>query len=233
MENNGNYNMAEVRKMRYETGDTKFYGFTSDVGGAGTSSAAVVFSRIASALWGKRILVVSFDGISRKMAPVRNRGSYAKGLFVTLRSDQTGKEIPEEYLCRDEFGVAYVTDAGFFNPLSELSAEDLYFCMNRIALSGQFDAVVLDYPFQSLRSVEISSLCEKIVVCCGRNCTGKTDRQTFRENFLKYAEEMPEKPLLHFFNPDEDRESFAEDIVDIHGQFGAEVRELAAELLEM
>ena len=42
-----------------------------------------------------------------------------------------------------------------------------------------------------------------------------------------------EKPLLPFFSPDEDRESFAEGIVDIHGQFGAEVRELAAELLEM
>ncbi len=218
--------------MKIQTGNTIFIGFTSTVGGAGTSSTAVVFSRITAKLWGKKLLLISFDGISSKMSPVCGAGGFVKEIFVSLRSGgDAGKLL--ETAARDEFNVSYLTDAGYFNPLPELSADDLNYCMDKISSCGIFDIVVLDFPFRGIRAVEWSSLCEKVVFCTGRSVSGKADKDGFCRSMELFTAEMPEKPSFLFFTPGEDPESFSEGIVDIHGQFGAEVRELASELLEM
>lgn len=219
--------------MKFQSADTVFIGFTSTDGGVGTSSAAAVFSRISAKLGNLRTLVIGFDGLSHKMSPVKSGGEYVKNTFLDIRQGKRADEVLEDAVVKDEFGVAFLTDAGFFNPLPMLDSDDLYFCMDQIAGSKLYDIVILDFPFRSIEAVKISSMCEYLVFCSDYRKNGRASAELFRKAFEGFSSDMPAKPGLIIFSPEEDRESFSSWGADLHGQFGAEVRELASELLDI
>ena len=77
---------------------------------------------------------------------------------------------------------------------------------------------------------EICICCERIIVLNGFRSTQIGPNSELYSYLNKYIQNLMFKPELSIFSPMEDNESFNGEEVDIHGQFGAEVRSLVSEL---
>ena len=77
-----------------------------------------------------------------------------------------------------------------------------------------------------MMNVGVLPYCEDIVVVYGFN------KKVYKycDDEVSYVSQLCLDSKPHKFYSDYDQESFAEDTVEIHGAFGAKVRELAAQI---
>ena len=204
--------------------------FTSPCGGTGCTSSAVAFARIASKIYRKKVLVISFDVMTEKMIPVsatRPAGKLSTGLFFDPKGRELCFTMPA---LADDFSVSYLYDRSYINPLHSISEEELKVFLEYVSRSMLYDLAVLDIPYKSLFSEKLFMCCEKTVIVGGYLETQRYYLGSFEERIRQISERLEAKPGVYIFNPMEDPESFSRGDVDIHDQFGAEVRELAEEL---
>ena len=203
--------------------------FISACGGTGCTSASRAFARICSKLLKKQVIVLSLDMLSAKTFPA-SAGKDNVGLLDT--GVPYGKYGQSGTLCiplvKDDHGVFYIKDPAFFNPLHSLTGIELTGLLERV--SELFDLSVIDIPFNNCMSEALCMCCEKTVVVSGYLPSQRTYAPLLLKQLKSYAQSMPQRPQVVLFALEEDKESFTEDDVDIHDQFGAEVRKLAEEL---
>ena len=209
--------------------NTEFVCFTSACGGSGCSSAARTFARICSKILKKRVLLISLDLMSEKSLPVSAGSRYLKDLCTDIPFGNGCAKISFG-IYADEFGVSYLRGEGFINPLHDLSDLQLDAFLSKLAGTGDWDLAVLDIPFRNRNSELLCMCCEKIVAVKGYLPSQSGPSDSLFARLRGHIEKLDEKPELYAFSPMEDAESFGEDDVDIHDQFGAEVRLLAEEL---
>ena len=205
--------------------------FTSPCGGSGCTSASMSLARIASAHYEKRVLFLSFDVISEKMAPVFGseieHGRVSIGISLGRGNLAQMLTVPVK---KDEFGVSYISYPGYFNPFHNISEKDIKRVIEHICSSELFDLLILDIPFGNSISERICLCCEDVILVSGYLEDQKTYLKGFKDMFQREIDSMSKRASLHIFEPSEDKDSFADRDVDLHGQFGAEVRQLAEKL---
>lgn len=210
-----------------------FIGITSASGGSGLTSFCIALSRILSQLHSKHVLCLSLDNLSFKMSPVNSGIKESKRTLAEFFCKGFDpKRFMDECLAFDDFGVAYLSDNGFYNPLYLMNFDDLEKFFTFISESEVFDYVILDIPFRNATSLELCAFCEKVVLCLGYKTQQLANNKTLDEFLSKEFENLTNSPRKFAISFYTDEESFLNNEVDIHGQFGAEVRSFAEELLK-
>ncbi|MBO4819205.1 MAG: hypothetical protein J5528_03605 [Firmicutes bacterium] len=205
----------------------EFVCFTSACGGTGCSSSAVALARIMTKLHKRKVLVLSLDTMTEKMYPpsaVKEKPLLDTGL--SCGREQTLK-LP---LSADDFGVSYVRDKGFINPFHLIKERDLETVLENISRSKAYDMVILDIPYKMPFSEKLITCCEKVVVVSGYLPYQIKHNGSFLKHLELNIKALKFRPVLYNFTAMEDAESFEGGEVDIHDQFGAEVRQLADKL---
>lgn len=220
-----------IKEKRKIMENTAFVCFTSACGGSGCTSSAVALARICSKLKKEKVLVISLDILSSKMFPLSS-AMHSSGVLSTglTFGKGTGLDVFNIPLQSDEFGVSYACPESFFNPLHSMSETELSVFLSALSSSGRYDLVILDIPFAENISERLCMCCEKIVVVTGYLPYQRSCSRVLLNRFEKDVAGLEFEPLLFEFAPAEDRDSFSGEGVDIHDQFGAEVRQLAEEL---
>lgn len=218
-----------------EASNVLFIGVTSGAGGTGTSSLAVCIGRILARLYTKSVLYVSFEACK----PLSYAFSFRESaycineLLYQLSSGQSNKfSVLDKYLSEDSFSLKCIGNTSNMNPLLKTEEDDIYHFLHFLACCGMFDTVVLDVPCSFSHYTDIMKMCEKQIVNfgCKQHCHFPSSM------LLSDLEEgcsldcMEAKDRVFQFVPLLDEASFILTEkgfdVDIHGQFGAEVRTL-------
>jgi len=207
-------------------GKARFIAVTSGCGGVGTSSLAVALGRVLSRLNEKRVLYITFDFLASKCdipggATRRDFLEYYQNLIFAEGPGTI--DISEDIVC-DSYGLNYLKcDAGI-NPL-HLGIDNIpAFLIN---LNIEYDAVILDVPCNNMTGITIFPLCEDIVMNYG---IARRHQKKYCDDFMDLLDLICRDSKLHSFESATDLDSFTNGDVDIHGEFGAGVRRLAAEL---
>jgi hypothetical protein len=214
--------------------DAVFWGFTSGVGGSGTTSLAVAAGRILSRLLETQVLLASFDRFASESDFRFEPGSLSVGqcLYRITGEDPIPGNMFPGCLQKDAYDLRRLGGAGEENPLCFAGEEDLYRLFRHIASCGSFRHVLLDIPSGISSWKSLMRMCERQIVNFGwRAC--RHGPSAALEDALRELSEGdgidPERRIFPF-RPLEDPDSFLRDPggidVDIHGQFGSEVRSL-------
>ncbi len=209
--------------------NTEYICFISPCGGSGCSSAAFSLARIARKIFRRRVLVLSLDTLAEKMLPPSAAGRKSESLPAHI-VQSLGRGVRAD-LVSDDYSVSYITGKGYLNPLRSLTAEELNVFLEELSGSELFDLVVLDVPYQSGISETVAMCCEKIVAVYGYLPSQISLGAAFRRRLETVSKDLVHKPKIYSFSPMEDSDSFSGGEADIHDQYGAEVRELADQLL--
>lgn len=201
-------------------GNARFVGFTSGCGGCGTTSAALAYGRSLSRLEGKNVLYISFDFLCSKC--LGDGKASKKDLYNVIVAGEEPNVLRNE-IVEDCFGLKYMSFSDIVNPL-HLNSKDLDFLFTNLSIN--FDVVILDVPSNSIMNVEVLPYCEDIVVVYGYN----NRVHKYCDDEFSYVTQLCLDSVPHKFYSDYDEESFLDDTVEIHGSFGAKVRELATQI---
>ena len=210
--------------------NTEFVCFISACGGSGCTSASRALGGILLKLFKKRVIVISLDRLGSKLSPASALKDHGSFIPSGLRCGPGDKFTFALETCRDDLGVTYIYSGDFLSPLHDIGRKELMSMLEAISLSESFDIVILDIPYQLKGSELLALCCEKVVLVTGYLDAQKKHADAFRRYMEGLAERMKDRPEIFLFDPSEDTESFADGEVDIHDQFGAEVRILADEL---
>ena len=110
------------------------------------------------------------------------------------------------------------------------SDQELICFFQAVEEKGGYDLVVLDVPLNSKTSEKLGLCCERLVNVWGYTPSAQEIGNIFHDHLVKLSSSLSLESRIYIFSPMEDDESFSEGYVDIHGQFGAEVRILAEEM---
>jgi hypothetical protein len=218
-----------------EASGTNFIGITSGSGGTGTSSLAVCIGRILSRLYAKSVLYVSFEAYK----PLHYAFSFncfghsVDKLLYQLASKKRGDLVfLEEYISEDPFALKCIVNMTGINPLVNTEEEDIYNFLYCLTCCGKFEVIILDVPCSFLHYTSVMRMCEKQVVNFGfkSHCTIPSAIAKKELEELCSLDFEATKDRIFEFRPLSDDGSFIETDkgfdIDIHGQFGAEVRAL-------
>ena len=218
-----------------EESDVKFIGVTSGSGGAGTSSLAVCIGRILSRLHNKSVLYVSFEACKplSHVFSFNGNGHCVDKLLYKFASEQnvTFTDL-ESYLSEDSFALKCIGNMGNMNPLLITEEDDIYHFLYFLARCGMFDSIVLDVPCSFLHYTEIMKMCERQIVNFGykKHCHYPSTILTKDLETCCSIGFGKTTDRIFQFAPLPDDASFISTEkgfdIDIHGQFGAEVRAL-------
>ena len=207
-------------------GNARFIAVTSGCGGVGTTSLAVALGRILARLHEMNVLYVSFELLSSKSSmpggmSERDFLEYYEDIIVNREKKKI--DITDDVVT-DSYGLNYLKCDGVFNPMhSAMSNVDAFL----IQMNLNYDAVILDVPVNSAKGLILFPLCESVVMNYG---TAQPHRKKYCDEFLKFIMPFCHESRFHSFSCGFDEFSFKDGDVDIHGEFGAEVRRLAAEI---
>ena len=204
-----------------------FVVITAGRGGSGASSAARAAGRIFSRIYGLKSLYISFEPFIRS-----GSSSHASEIFIhRALSDRADEDSLKSALETDIFGLsAFIIPSGR-NPFCLDDFDQVYRVLLCAATLDCFDRVLLDVPCGMPMLHDIMSLCEHRVFVSGY--TDKTDAAedpVYSELKDRAGQTESSGGALHILRLSCDEDSFLGDTVDIHGQFGAEVRGLAQEI---
>jgi len=235
--------VAEIREYCIGTGrepyrcgafsDTLFWGFTSGIGGSGTSSLAVATARVLGRLFGEKVLLIGFDrfaGSEYHFLP--GSASVNRMLYRAACGEVLSPDVLENCLEKDAYDVRRVGIPDRENALCFAAEQELYKLFSHIASDGGFDHVLLDIPSGISCWKNLMRLCERQIVNFGFRPNRFRPSERLREVLRECCEADGADPDVRIasFYPMEDQDSFRSDPrgndVDIHGQFGAEVRGL-------
>ena len=195
-------------------GECGIIGFTSAVGGAGTSSAALMYGQILASLYDQRTLYLSLDFMASKSSLKKGPG---RELLYDLLFGEDAEAVSQAF-AEDPQGLYRAAADSLRNPFSLLTGAELSRLLEK--LGGSFSRIVLDVPLDHTDSLQILDLCDSVVVCCGWD-PGRRAPSIELFEYLRAG-----RPDVFSFDPllDEDMPS------DMYGQFGAEVRKLAQDI---
>ena len=199
--------------------ESVFVGMTSVCGGSGLSSSAIALGRIYSRLYGFKTLYIPFDRFAFYGSDqVPDTLDLQKLVYYSLSGKEISARDLKSYIYADEYGLLSFRSGALFNPLCTDDFKGIYGFLSAAAESGLFERVILDIPYNCAFVRELLSVCEKKIIVAGPDERGRRLSE-------KAAEYFPGKKemLVHEY----DEFSFENGQVDIHGQFGAEVREIA------
>ncbi len=188
-------------------------GFTSGVGGSGTTSAALMLARNYTELGGMKAAFLSLDLLASKSCV--KKVSSVRTLFDVFFN---GAPVdPEKLFVKDSSGVFRMPAEGYRNPLTLLDTDDLVYVID--LLRPHFDRIVMDVPISCDQAPGVLSACDSVVVCFGwqDKLFGPSE-----ELYLMLSEECVNVHRFFCFHDDEEP--------DLYGQLGSEVRRLAKEL---
>ena len=201
-------------------------------GGSGLTASAVALGRVCSRLYGHRTLYLSLCRFNRDPFATRP-GSGQEGtaghasdtpdaqkLVLRLLSGEACLAEAETYIQSDEYGLCYFSSPALINPFCPDDARGLFELLAELSSLGRFDRCVLDIPADHPALFELMAACEERVVVFGPDETRRAGSEALLARIPGAA------GLRHEWDPG----SFTEGLPDIHGQFGAEVRELAQRL---
>ena len=189
-------------------------GFTSGVGGSGTTSAAMMLARNYTELCGLKTAYISLDLLASK-ACINKKDTSVRTLFDALFG--SGPADPGKLFVKDASGVFGIPADGPRNPLTLLDTEDVLYVMD--TLRPHFDKVIADVPVSCAQAPGVLTSCDSVVVCFGwqDKLFGPSE-----ELYLMLSEECGNIHRFFCFHD--------EDEPDLYGQLGSEVRRLAKEL---
>lgn len=218
-----------------EVGDTNFIGVTSGAGGTGTSALAICMGRVLSRLYGKRVLYVSFEPYKARFYAFSFRcaAHCADKLLYHLASKGEHCTLPlNDYLSEDAYGLKCIESGLKSSSFLNVDEEEVYQFLHYIARSGEFEFVILDVPCSFLHYKAIMQMCEKQIMNFGWKKHCYIPSALAKDELCAlcdYSTNAVGKRLFEF-KPFDDPDSFilTDDgfDIDIHGQFGAEVRAL-------
>lgn len=215
-------------------GNTIFWGFTSGVGGSGTSSLAQAAGRILARLYRANVLLISFDGftVCDSTPGTDERTSLRELLYRIACGESVTTDLLQIHCRRDPYGLYRLSGTDRINPLCRTDPEELYRLMRQIAQSGAYQRVLLDVPPAIFFWKELMRMCEKKIVNFGfhdhRSAPSCLQQEVLRECCLEDGTE-PDTGIYVFCSMEDPATFLPEhwsDGVDIHGQFGSEVRAL-------
>jgi len=211
-------------------GNSRFIGITSGCGGCGTSSLAIALGRILSRLKGMNVLYVTFDFMSSKCehpGGMTRRDYYDFYLGKTINSEVESLDYKSDVLfktVKDSYGLNYLKSDDYINPMLSCYEEIETFLVD---FNIQYDLVILDIPCNSMVGLKITRLCEDIIINEG---ICKPFQKIYCEQHLKFLKNIAVDSKFTIFTAGFDENSFNNGDVDIHGEFGSEVRALAENL---
>lgn len=195
-----------------------FIAVTSFCGGVGTSSLAVAIGRILSRLHDLNVLYIACDRLSEKCGP--EGGADRSDFFKATVLNCSWNDFIERAVAKDEYELSYIKCNEIINPLQGgLKLPRLF--LERA--SKGYDVVILDIPSNSVCAGDFLPLCEHIVLCYGTAGVVECKYIDLAADILK---ECFPKAFLHEFFCEHDEYSFEDGSPDIHGEYGAHVREL-------
>ncbi len=203
--------------------DCVFVAMTAGCGGCGLSSSAIALGRIYSRLYGFRTLYVSLSRLCRQAFydSAQGQDAYrADSLVMQILSGSADRSAIERCVQKDEYGLHHFTTSSLLNPFCLTGAEQQLSLLAALCAEGGFERTILDIPPDHPALFELLAASEKRAVVFGPDET----RRGCCERLLSAVPGAAE--LVHEWDPD----SFGPEGADIHGQFGAEVRELAQRL---
>lgn len=220
-------------------GKVLFIGFTSGSGGVGTSTSAVILGRILSRLYSRKTLYIAFE----RSNPFDYAFSFESPnlpldhlLYRISTGDCACFKLINEYAGKDSYGLYAMSVQSCLNPLALGTEDDVFQLLSVIAEYGNYDRVVLDVPFDFVYWKNIMRLCEKQVIHYGfrEHCHVASDRAKGEMEELCELDHINAEDRILELRTLRDEDSFIISEhgfdVDIHGQLGAEVRELADRL---
>jgi len=224
---------------RREAIQTKFIGVTSGSGGTGTSSLAVCMGRILSRLYGKEVLYLSFEAYKPTNYSFSFNccgASMDKLLYGLAGKKESDMELLDAYTSEDPFALKCIAHVSNLNPLIYTEEEDIYDLLYYLATVGKFEMIILDVPCSLLHYANVMNMCEKKVVNFGFRAQCQIPSEIVKselEELCDFASQGKQEQVYEF-RPLQDDDSFfpleSGFDVDIHGQFGAEVRGLVDSL---
>ncbi|NCB41521.1 MAG: hypothetical protein EOM59_02765 [Clostridia bacterium] len=217
----------------------KFIGITSGSGGTGTSSLAVCMGRILSRLYGKSVLYISFEAFKpAHYAFSFNccRASIDKLLYGLAGKAQNYMESLDDYVFEDAFELKYIAHKSNLNPLLNTEERDIYNLLYYFATVEALEIIILDVPCSFLHYASVMRMCERKVINFGFNPQCFIPSENLKNDLQELFDfaSQDEKERVFEFKPLKDDDSFicleSGFDIDIHGQFGAEVRGLVDRL---
>lgn len=207
-------------------GESKFIGITSACGGVGTSSLALVLGRSLSRFFNKKVLFLSFDLLASK-SPVGggvNRKDFFKYYQKVVSESEESESILSDFIVSDEYGLDYLKSDSGINVLYT-GFEN----MEKVLMNSDlaYDIVILDVSSAQLKGLTILPVCEYIIMNYG---IAKAYQYKYCDEYADFLKLLCPDAVINKFSSHEDSESFIEGEVDIHGEFGSEVRTLAQKL---
>jgi len=210
---------------------SRFIGITSACGGVGTSSLAVTLGRILSRLNEKNVLYISFDCLPSKCevkSGMSRRDIYdiyckaGNGDFNACIS--TEEKIISDFIVKDDYGLNYLKVEAKINPFHKGIPDNDGFLLQ---CNLNYEFVILDVPSGSFAGVSVFNLCEDLIVNEG---IAKPYQKKYCDDCYELLKILAPASRLHRFAAGIDAASFENGNVDIHGEYGSEVRKLVTQL---
>ena len=204
----------------------RFIAVSSACGGVGTSSLAVALGRVLTRLYERKVLYVSFDFLADKsmMQGGAGRRDFLEYYQKTIQPNGSQSIDFIKDIVTDFYGLDYFKCDEGINPLN-FNIDNLpEFIMS---LNMNYDALILDVPCSNITGLKLFPVCEDIVVNYG---ISRPHQKKYCDNFTDFLGRVSPQSVLHRFSCGFDEFSFRDGDVDIHGEFGAEVRKLAEEI---
>ncbi len=202
--------------------NAEFIAFTSSCGGVGTSSLAIAAGRILSRLYELRVLYINFDRLSDKCGP--EGGADRSDFFKPVVLDCNWSSFKDRAIVKDEYELSYLKCKEITNPLQS-GVNNPQLLLER--MSKEYDVVLLDIPFSSVCLEEFLPLCEHVVLCYGTAGPAEYKYIDLTKAFLK---DCFSRTVIYEFFCERDEYSFEDTGPDIHGEYGAHVRELLSRI---
>jgi|GEM_PF-2093516 len=204
-----------------------FWGVTSGAGGCGTSSLAIVLGRSLARLRQQNVMLIEFS----RFAPdggVSDIGEAARLFYRVMAGETAVSGLLDACTHTDSYGLKRFHRAGCENPLWTAGGDESFRFLKFIAQYAGCTHIVLDIPPSTRQSRTLMRVCEHQIVNYGWQ-HHRFEASAELEGVLRQVCERdgldPER-IVASFQPMEDPYSFQGSEVDIHGQFGAEVRAL-------
>ncbi len=210
-------------------GEAKFIGITSGCGGIGTSSLALALGRSLSRFFNKKVLLLSFDLLASKSPSAGcASGASRKDFFNYYQKMISGAEETEnslsDFIVSDEYGLDHLKSDSGINVL-HTGFEHLEDVLKNF--DPVYAVVLLDVPCSQLKGLTMLPVCENIIMNYG---IAKAYQYRYCDEYTEFLKLLCPDAIINKFISHEDPESFAEGELDIHGEFGSEVRALAEKL---
>jgi hypothetical protein len=204
-----------------------FWGVTSGAGGSGTSSLAVVLGRSLARIRQQNVMLIEFGRFASDEG-VPDIGEGARFFYRVMADEPMVPGLFDVCTHTDSYGLKRFRRAGCENPLWAAGEDENFRLLRFVAQYAGCSHIVLDIPPSTRQSRTLMRVCEHQIVNYGWQHHRFAESAALERALRQVCERdgLDPERIIVSFQPMEDPYSFQGSEVDIHGQFGAEVRAL-------